>query len=39
MKLQFDPNQDCQKQAINAIVDIFEGQQPLSSSELKNLQM
>jgi type III restriction enzyme len=33
MKLQFDPNQDYQKQAINAIVDIFEGQ-PLSSSEL-----
>jgi len=33
MKLQFNPNQDYQKQAINAIVDIFEGQ-PLSSSEL-----
>ena len=33
MKLQFDPNQDYQKQAIKAIVDIFEGQ-PLSSSEL-----
>ena len=33
MKLQFDPNQNYQKQAINAIVDIFEGQ-PLSSSEL-----
>lgn len=33
MKLQFDPNQDYQKQGINAIVDIFEGQ-PLSSSEL-----
>lgn len=33
MKLQFDPNQDYQKQAINAIVDIFEGQ-PLSSNEL-----
>jgi type III restriction enzyme len=33
MKLQFDPNQDYQKQAINAVVDIFEGQ-PLSSSEL-----
>lgn len=33
MKFQFDPNQDYQKQAINSIVDIFEGQ-PLSSSEL-----
>jgi len=33
MKLQFDPNQDYQKQAIRAIVDIFEGQ-PLSSSDL-----
>jgi type III restriction enzyme len=33
MKLQFDPNQDYQKKAINAIVDIFEGQ-PLSSSDL-----
>jgi type III restriction enzyme len=33
MKLQFDPNQNYQKQAINAIVDIFEGQS-LSSSEL-----
>lgn len=33
MKLQFDPNQDYQTQAVNAVVDIFEGQ-PLSSSEL-----
>ncbi len=33
MKLQFDPNQDFQKQAIDAIVDVFEGQ-PLSSSDL-----
>jgi len=33
MKLQFDPNQEYQKQAIDAIVDIFEGQ-PLSSSDL-----
>lgn len=33
MKLQFDPNQDYQRQAINAVVDLFEGQ-PLSSSEL-----
>lgn len=33
MKLQFDSNQDYQKQAVNAVVDIFEGQ-PLSSSEL-----
>ena len=34
MKLQFDPNQDYQKQAIDAIVGIFEGQ-PLSSSDLE----
>ncbi len=33
MKLQFDPNQDYQKQAINAIADLFEGQ-PLSSGDL-----
>ena len=31
MKLQFDPNQDYQIQAINAITDIFEGQ-PLDES-------
>ena len=34
MKLQFDPNQDYQKQAIDAVVDIFEGQ-PLNSSDLE----
>lgn len=33
MKLKFDPNQDYQKQAIDAIVDVFEGQ-PLISSAL-----
>lgn len=33
MKLQFDPNQNYQKQAISAVVDLFEGQ-PLSSSDL-----
>lgn len=33
MKFQFDPNQDYQKQAIDAVVDVFEGQ-PLSSSDL-----
>lgn len=32
MKLQFDPNQDYQREAIQSIVDIFEGQ-PLSTSE------
>lgn len=33
MKLQFDPNQEFQKQAVSAVVDVFEGQ-PLSGSEL-----
>ena len=27
MKLQFDPNQDYQRQAVAAVVDIFSGQQ------------
>jgi len=27
MKLQFDPNFDFQREAINAVVDLFEGQQ------------
>ncbi|MFH1052255.1 MAG: DEAD/DEAH box helicase family protein [bacterium] len=33
MKLNFDPNQDYQLEAIKAIVDVFEGQ-PLSSEQL-----
>ncbi|MFH1546086.1 MAG: DEAD/DEAH box helicase family protein [Patescibacteria group bacterium] len=34
MKLQFDPNQEYQKQAISAIVDIFEGQ-PLHKGDFE----
>lgn len=33
MKLQFDPNQNYQMQAVRAVVDLFEGQ-PLSGSDL-----
>jgi len=34
MKLQFDPNQEYQKQAISAVVDIFEGQ-PLHKGDFE----
>jgi len=40
MKLQFDPNQDDQKQAINVIVDnCVPLSSRMSTTELKNLQM